>query len=170
MSDRDKDAEILALRHQLAVMQRRLGPRRVSLHASDRAVLAALLHRLPRNVLHRVHLVVKPDTSLPDLGLLLGARILGEIGDDSTRITDARRQSPVPTLSDLSGPSWYVSRAGEMHGNYLMGQQCGENRADSTRVYRRSVLIATQIFNVRIHRVPPDHTSPSRCAGGGRAP
>jgi hypothetical protein len=46
MSDRDKDAEILALRHQLVVLQRQLGPRRVSLHASDRALLAALLHRL----------------------------------------------------------------------------------------------------------------------------
>jgi hypothetical protein len=30
MSDRDKDAEILALRHQLAVRQRQLGPARTS--------------------------------------------------------------------------------------------------------------------------------------------
>lgn len=29
MSDRDKDAEILALRHQLVVLQRQLGPARV---------------------------------------------------------------------------------------------------------------------------------------------
>src|SRR5579884_3711262 len=64
MSDRDKDAEILALRHQLIVLQRQLGPRRVSLHASDRALLAALLHRLPRSVLTHLHLVVKPDTVL----------------------------------------------------------------------------------------------------------
>lgn len=39
-SDRDKDAEILALRHQLVVLQRQLGPQRVSLHASDLALLA----------------------------------------------------------------------------------------------------------------------------------
>jgi putative transposase len=64
MSDRDKDAEILALRHQLVVLRRQLGPRRVSLHASDRALLAALLHRLPRSVLTHLHLVVKPDTVL----------------------------------------------------------------------------------------------------------
>jgi putative transposase len=30
----------------------------------DRALLAALLHRLPRNVLKRLHLVVRPDTVL----------------------------------------------------------------------------------------------------------
>jgi hypothetical protein len=40
-SDRDKDTQILALHHQLAVLQRQLGPRRVSLHPSDRALLAA---------------------------------------------------------------------------------------------------------------------------------
>ena len=64
MSDRDKDAEILALRHQLVVLQRQLGPRRVSLHASDRALLTALLHQPPRSVLTHLHLVVKPDTVL----------------------------------------------------------------------------------------------------------
>lgn len=64
MSDRDKDAEILALRHQLAVLQRQLGPQRVSFTASDRALLAALLHRLPRRVLAHLCLTVKPDTVL----------------------------------------------------------------------------------------------------------
>jgi len=64
MSDRDKDAEILALRHQLAVLQRQLGPDRVRFTPSDRALLAALLHRLPRRVLNRLHLVVRPDTVL----------------------------------------------------------------------------------------------------------
>ena len=64
MSDRDKDAEILALRHQLAVLQRQVGPQRVSFTASDRALLAALLHRLPRRVLAHLHLTVKPDTVL----------------------------------------------------------------------------------------------------------
>jgi len=64
MSDRDKDAEILALRHQLAVLQRQLGPDRVRFTPSDRALLAALLHRLPRRVLTSLHLVVRPDTVL----------------------------------------------------------------------------------------------------------
>ena len=41
MSNRDKDAEILALRHQLEVLQRQLGPDRVRFTPSDRALLAA---------------------------------------------------------------------------------------------------------------------------------
>jgi putative transposase len=44
MSSQDKDAEILALRHQLLVLQRQLGPGRVRFTPADRALLAALLH------------------------------------------------------------------------------------------------------------------------------
>jgi putative transposase len=64
MSDRDKDAEVLALRHQLTVLQRQLGARRARFTASDRALLAALLHRVPRRVLEHLHLLIKPDTLL----------------------------------------------------------------------------------------------------------
>jgi putative transposase len=64
MSDRDKDVEILALRHQLTVLQRQLGTEKVRFDPSDRAFLAALLHRLPRDVLRRVRLLVRPDTVL----------------------------------------------------------------------------------------------------------
>jgi hypothetical protein len=64
VSSRDKDAEILALRHQLLVLQRQLGPDRARFTPADRALLAALLHRLPGNVLKRLHLVVHPDTVL----------------------------------------------------------------------------------------------------------
>ena len=64
MSNRDKDAEILALRHQLSVLQRQLGPDRVRFTPADRALPAALLHRLPRKVLRRLHLVVRPETVL----------------------------------------------------------------------------------------------------------
>ena len=60
MSNGDKDAEILALRHQLSVLQRQLGPDRVRFAPGDRALLAALLHRLPREVLKRLHVMVRP--------------------------------------------------------------------------------------------------------------
>ncbi|MFK4273159.1 integrase core domain-containing protein [Streptomyces milbemycinicus] len=62
MSDRDKDAEILVLRHQVTVLERQLGGDRVRFTPSDRAFLAALLHRLPLPVLRRVRLLVRPDT------------------------------------------------------------------------------------------------------------
>ncbi|MDW6064512.1 hypothetical protein SAZ11_49440 [Streptomyces sp. FXJ1.4098] len=44
MSDRNKDAEILALRHQITVLERQLGGLRARFTPGDRAFLAALLH------------------------------------------------------------------------------------------------------------------------------
>jgi putative transposase len=64
MSSQEKDAEILALRHQLLVLQRQLGPDRVRFTRADRTLLAALLHGLSRDVLKRLRLVVSPDTVL----------------------------------------------------------------------------------------------------------
>ena len=64
MSDREKDVESLALRHQIAVLERQLGGKRVQFAAPDRAFLAALLHRLSPEVLRRMRLLVRPDTVL----------------------------------------------------------------------------------------------------------
>jgi putative transposase len=64
MSERDKATEILALRHQIGVLERQLGKERVRLTPSDRAFLAALLHRLRPEVLCRFRLLVRPDTVL----------------------------------------------------------------------------------------------------------
>jgi putative transposase len=62
--DRDKDAEILALRHQITVLERQLGDRKVKFTSADRTFLAALLAPLPRQALRRLHLLVRPDTVL----------------------------------------------------------------------------------------------------------
>jgi hypothetical protein len=56
MTDRDKDTEILVLRHEITVLQRQLGDTRVRFSPTDEALLAALLHRL--------RLLVRPDTIL----------------------------------------------------------------------------------------------------------
>jgi transposase InsO family protein len=64
MSDREKDAVILVLRHQIAVLERQLGGDRVQLGPEDRAFLAALLVPLPREALRRLRLLVRPDTVL----------------------------------------------------------------------------------------------------------
>jgi putative transposase len=58
MSDRDKDVEILTLRHQLGMLEQQLGTTKVRFDGGDRAFLAALLHRLSRDVLRRVRLLV----------------------------------------------------------------------------------------------------------------
>jgi putative transposase len=55
-----KAAEILILRHQLAVLQRR--PRRPRLNWADRALLAALLGVIPKARRHGLRLLVTPDT------------------------------------------------------------------------------------------------------------
>ena len=62
MSNADKDIEILVLRHQLTVLQRRVDKPRLT--SADRAFLAILLHMIPRPTLRRLHLIVSPDTVL----------------------------------------------------------------------------------------------------------
>src|ERR1039457_4573603 len=56
-----KIAEILILRHQLAVLQRQQ-PRRPKLNWADRALLAALLGVIPKARRHGLRLLVTPDT------------------------------------------------------------------------------------------------------------
>ena len=71
--NRDKDIEILSLRHQLAVLQRQLAGQQVRFESVDRAWLAALPHPLPRPVLRRLRMLVQPDT-IDDLGSIHLAR------------------------------------------------------------------------------------------------
>src|SRR6478672_4890284 len=56
-------AEILILRHQLAVLQRRQ-PRRPKLNWADRALLAILLGAIPKGRRQGLRLLVTPDTML----------------------------------------------------------------------------------------------------------
>src|SRR5512135_1960000 len=58
-----KTAEILILRHQLAILQRRR-PRRPKLNWADRALFAALLSVIPQARRHRLRPLVTPDTIL----------------------------------------------------------------------------------------------------------
>jgi putative transposase len=51
-------------RHQIGVLERQLADTRVRFSPADRALLAALLHRLPREILPRLRLVVRPDMIL----------------------------------------------------------------------------------------------------------
>src|SRR5580704_9238992 len=56
-----KTAEILILRHELAVLQRRQ-PCRPTLNWADRALIAALLGVIPKARRHGLRLLVTPDT------------------------------------------------------------------------------------------------------------
>jgi transposase len=61
-SDRAKDAEILLLRHQVAVLQRQVKTPRLSW--ADRAILAALARLLPGSQLRQLRLIISPRTLL----------------------------------------------------------------------------------------------------------
>jgi transposase InsO family protein len=116
-SDRDKDAEILALRHQLAVLQRQLDGQRVRFDPVDRAWLAALLHRLPKPSLQGLRLLVRPDTVLRWHRDLVARR--------HAAVSRPRRRGRPPTVRSIralvlrlvaENPSWGYRR---VHGELL---------------------------------------------------
>ena len=57
-----KDLEILVLRHQLMMLGAPASSEKVRSDASDRAFLAVVPHRRPRNVLRQLRLQMRPDT------------------------------------------------------------------------------------------------------------
>ncbi|MET7339472.1 hypothetical protein [Nonomuraea sp. NPDC005650] len=115
LGDRDKDVEILALRHQITVLERQLGAdTRVRFAPEDRALLTALLSSLPREVLCRLRLLVRPDTVLRWRRDLLKQR--------HARTCRPKRPGRPPTVRSIrllvlrlvrENPSWGYRR---MHG------------------------------------------------------
>jgi hypothetical protein len=68
-SDRAKDAEILILRHQVAVLQRQVKTPRLS--CADRVILAAMARQLAGSQLHQLRLIISPaDLTAPHVGLV----------------------------------------------------------------------------------------------------
>jgi putative transposase len=137
VSDRDKDAEILALRHQLTVLQRQLDGHRLRFGPEDRAWLAALLHHLPRPDLRQLRLLVQPDTILRWHRDLLARRHAAK--------SRPRRRGRPPTVRSIrslvlrlvrENPSWGYRR---VHGELLtLGVEVASSTVrDGTRRCRR---------------------------------
>jgi hypothetical protein len=94
MGDRDKDVEILVLRHQITVLERQLGAdTKVRFAPEDRACLAALLTSLPREVVHQLRLLIRPDTVLRWHRDLMRRR--------HTRICRPKRRGRPPTVRSI---------------------------------------------------------------------
>jgi putative transposase len=108
----------LVLRHQIALLQRQLGDKQVRFTPADRALLAAFLHRLPRQTLHRLRILVRPDTILRWHRDLLRQR--------HARISRPKRPGRPRTIRSIrvlilrlakENPSWGYRR---IHGKLLV--------------------------------------------------
>jgi hypothetical protein len=104
MGDRDKDIEILTLRHQITVLERQLHDDKPKFTPADRAFLAALLHRLPRDVLGRIRLLVRPDTVLRWHRPSAPATTRGSHGPNAPNAPDAHRPSARSASSYFAWP------------------------------------------------------------------
>jgi putative transposase len=112
-----KEAEILILRHQLAVLQRQQ-PGRVKLNRADRGLLAALPGAIPRSRRQGLRLLVSPDTMLR-----WHRDIAGAAGPRGPRAAGPAGQRPAGTSRPWSAgwpariPGWGYRRShGEMAG------------------------------------------------------
>jgi putative transposase len=107
-SDRDKDVELLALRHQITVLKRQLGKARPRFSLADRAFLAALLHRLPRDVLGRFRLGYRRiHGELLVLGIKVAASTVWEILQQAGI-------DPAPERTTATWASFLRSQAGAL--------------------------------------------------------
>jgi putative transposase len=113
-SDRAKDAEILILRHQVAVLQRQA--RTPKLSWADRAILAALARLLPSGHLRRLRLIISPRTLLRwHAGLVRRRCAYPRRAPGRPRTTQAVRALVLEMARD--NPSWAYRRIhGELTG------------------------------------------------------
>ena len=113
-SDRAKDAEILLLRHQVAVLQRQTGTPKLSW--ADRAILSALARLLPRGHLRQLRLVISPRTLLRwHAGL--GRRRWGEPAPHPRRPRTAQAIRALVLEMARDNPAWGYRRIhGELTG------------------------------------------------------
>jgi hypothetical protein len=118
MTDREKDVEILALRHQLTVLRRQLGDQLPRLRPEDRALLAALLASLARATLRRLRLLISPDTVLRwhrDLVKRRHAQASGRRGPRRPRTLASIRRLILRLATE--NPSWGYRR---IHGELAL--------------------------------------------------
>jgi hypothetical protein len=125
-SEREKEIEILLLRHQLRVLERQVG--RAQLTPADRALLAAFSRVLPRRAWPK-SVVVTPATLLRwhrELGAGIGVDLLGSYGDliADNLIADNRNIGLLGLPLPLHGPARFA----------LAGNRIADNRISGSRL------------------------------------
>ena len=99
-----RTAEILILRHQLAVLQRQQ-PRRPNLNWADRALLATLLSVIPKARRRGLRLLVTPDTILRWHRNILRRRWAARYRRGKTAVPSCCTQLPFPRFRLAPGRS-----------------------------------------------------------------
>jgi hypothetical protein len=128
MGDRAKDVEILALRHQITVLRTTTARRQAPVRPADRALLAALLHGLPRNVLPQIRLLVSPDTVLRWHRDLMAAH--------HSRLSRPKRVGRPPTVRSIRALVMRLARENSSWGYRRIHGELVRPRDHSRRVDR----------------------------------
>jgi hypothetical protein len=161
MSDLAKEVEILALRHRIAVLERHLHGAKVRFTPTDRAFLAALLHRAPSSVLYQIRLLVRPETVLRWHRDLIAARHAHAVRAATTSL-------PASSAGTV-GRDTSVNVCFGGGGNTTVGASCRTSPPGTGR----SLTLPTRFDVVSAADASWDRPAadPDRCTGGDvRAP
>jgi len=152
-----KTAEILILRHQIAVLHRRQ-PRRPKLNWADRALLATLLSVIAKARRHRLRLLVTPDTILRWHRDIVRRRwatrsMRGRTGRPATRQEYQGPGPPARTREHRMGVPQDPRRAGRARSRGRcadgMGDPQGQRRRSRSPATDRAGLAAVPEFSSR---------------------
>ena len=133
-----RDAEILALRHQLLVLQRQID--RAQFTETDRTILAMLPEVFDRRRLADVFLIVKPAT-------VIGwhRRLIARHWTQSP--TAKRGRSPIDPTRDRTGPTWIEFLRSQAAGIIATDFAC----VDTVFLRRFHVPFVIEISTRRVH-------------------
>ena len=139
-----RDAEILALRHQVLVLQRQI--KRTRFTATDRAMLAVLSRAVSRDRITQVLLIVKPATVLGWHRRLVARHWTQRCATLGRRPTPAELRALALRLA-AENPTWGYRR--------IHGEMCRLG-------HRIAAATVWKILNAAGRDPTPEHTGPTR--------
>ncbi len=167
-----KTAEILILRHQLSVLQRRQ-PRRPKLDWADRALLAALLGVIPKARRRGLRLLITPDTIVRWHRDIVRRRQAARSAHGKTgRPATPRNIKALVRRLARENPDWGYRRIhGEMAGlgvNVAASTVWEILKASGTGPARQSGPNWSQLLRSQAEAIPARHSSRPTCSTAPR--